>query len=70
VRQDAWKLIGNAKERTREGMIIEDKLFLINLKKDISEKQNMIDQYPDQAKKLKKLHDKWIKEVQKEAGIL
>ena len=70
VRQDEWKLIGNAKERTKEGVITEDKLFLINLKEDISESKNMIDKYPDQAQKLKKLHDKWIKEVQKEAGVL
>ena len=70
VRQDQWKLIGNAKERKREGVITEDKLFLINLDEDISESKNMIDQYPDQAQKLKELHDKWIKEVQKEAGVL
>jgi len=70
VRKDDWKLIGNAKERTREGIITEDKLFLVNLKEDISEKKNMISDYPEEAEKLKALHDQWIQKVQREAGAL
>ncbi|MCK5729710.1 MAG: sulfatase-like hydrolase/transferase [Draconibacterium sp.] len=68
VRQGDWKLIGNAKERKREGEIKEDKLFLSNLKMDISEKENLAEKYPKEVKKLKALHDKWIKGVKKEMG--
>jgi arylsulfatase A len=68
VRKGDWKLIGNAKERLKEGEIREDKLFLSNLKMDISEKENLSEKYPDEVKKLKTLHDEWIKGVKKEMG--
>jgi len=66
VRQGDWKLIGNAKERKKEGIITEDKLFLSNLKMDISENENLAEKYPEEVKRLKTLHDKWIKNVKKE----
>lgn len=66
VRKGDWKLIGNAKERKKEGTIAEDKLFLSNLKLDISEKENLAKKYPEEVKRLKALHDEWIKGVKKE----
>jgi len=68
VRKDDWKLIGNAKERVKKGVIVEDKLFLSNIKMDISEKENLAEKYPNEVKRLKTLHDEWIKGVRKEMG--
>ncbi len=66
VRKGDWKLIGNAKERKKEGVVEEKKLFLANLKMDISETENLIEKYPQEAEKLKVLHDDWLKQVRKE----
>jgi arylsulfatase A-like enzyme len=68
VRKGDWKLIGNAKERVKEGEIIEDKLFLSNLKMDISEKGNLAKKYPEEVERLKALHDEWIEKVKNEMG--
>jgi len=69
VRKGDWKLIGNAKERIREGVIVEDKLFLSNLKIDITEKENLAENFPEQTGMLKELHDEWIREVQQEMNF-
>ena len=66
VRKGDWKLIGNAKERVREGAIVEDKLFLSNLRIDITEKDNLAEKFPEETRMLKALHDEWIKEILKE----
>lgn len=66
VRKGDWKLIGNPKERIKGQEPIKDKLFLANLKMDISETENLIDKYPEEAEKLKVLHDSWLKQVRKE----
>jgi arylsulfatase A-like enzyme len=66
VRKGDWKLIGNAKERTKEGEIYEGKLFLSNLKMDISEKENLLETFPEEAANLKAIHDEWIAGVRNE----
>lgn len=66
VRRGDWKLIGNAKERTKEGEIEEDKLFLSNLSMDETERENFAKKFPGKVKELKVLHDAWIKKVRKE----
>lgn len=66
VRKGDWKLIGNARERKKEGTIREKPLFLSNLKIDISEKENLASQYPEQVKELKALHDDWIRKIRTE----
>ena len=66
VRKGDWKLIGNPKERIKDQEPIKDKFFLANLKMDISETKNLIDNYPEEAEKLKVLHDNWLKEVKSE----
>jgi len=68
VRRGDWKLIGNAKERTKEGEIAEDKLFLSNLVMDETERENFANKFPQKVKELKVLHDEWIKKVRKEMG--
>jgi arylsulfatase A len=66
VRKGDWKLIGNPKERIKDQEPIKDKLFLANLKMDISETENLIDSYPEEAEKLITLHKAWLKEVKSE----
>ena len=60
VRQGDWKLIGNGRDTSSKNAKV-DKLFLVNLAKDIGEKTNLAKQHPDQVKRLKGLHDNWIK---------
>lgn len=62
VRQGEWKLIGNPKDPTMDRPL-KDKLYLTNLDKDITESENLAEQYPQKVKQLEKLHDHWIAEI-------
>lgn len=66
VRRGDWKLIGNPQERIRGQKESFGELFLSNMSMDVSEKENLIGKYPEEAKQLRKLHDEWLKEVKKE----
>ena len=66
VREGDWKLIGNPSDPTMLPDKLEDELFLTNLAMDISEKENLIEKFPDQAKRLQSIHDDWLKKVRKE----
>ncbi|RTE53746.1 hypothetical protein EHW67_07345 [Arenibacter aquaticus] len=47
VRKGPWKLIGNVREPTGKGKKMDlEKLFLVNLDKDISEKNNLAKSNP------------------------
>ncbi len=48
VRQGKWKLV------------FDGGLFLADLESDPSESRNLIDQFPEVAKRLKRLHETWI----------
>jgi arylsulfatase A-like enzyme len=65
VRSGDWKLIGNPRDPTLSEPL-KDKLFLANLKMDISEQENLLEKYPEEGKRLQELHDNWLKEVRKE----
>ncbi len=54
IRQDEWKLIENYEDQSLE---------LYNLKKDLSETQNVASQYPQKAKELKRTLDDKKEEV-------
>jgi len=69
VRKGPWKLLGNAKEWTRNGVIREDELFLSNLDLDVTEQENLAGKYPDETIELKALHDRWIREVREEMNL-
>jgi len=66
VRKGAWKLIGNPKERIHGIEKSFGKLFLSNLRMDISEKDNLVEKFPGQVEQLKQLHDEWLKNLKAE----
>ena len=57
--------MGNPKDPTAAEPLL-DKLFLVNLEMDISEGENLIEKFPEEAERLKNLHDTWLKEVREE----
>jgi arylsulfatase A-like enzyme len=67
VREGDWKLLGNPEDRSTDQIFAgDDTLFLVNLKEDVSEKNNLSGQYPDEVQRLKSLHYKWLGKVEKE----
>ena len=67
VRKGPWKLIGNVNEPSGSGPKINlEKLFLVNLDNDISEKNNLAKSNPKKMNELLKLHNSWIKSVRSE----
>ena len=61
VREGDWKLIGNPRDPTKKTPFNEgDKLFLVDLSKDIGEKNNLKDTHPIQLKRLKAIHERWL----------
>jgi arylsulfatase A-like enzyme len=69
VRQGDWKLIGNPEDPSHKApLTAQDKLFLVDLGKDISELKNVASQNPQKVAELSELHDKWFKEVKVREG--
>lgn len=67
VRRGPWKLIGNVNEPSGSGPKINlEKLFLVNLDNDISEKSNLAKSNPKKMNELLQLHNSWIKSVRSE----
>ncbi len=67
VRKGPWKLIGNVQEPLGRGEKSNlEKLFLINLDKDISEKNNLSETDPEKLDELLRLHKTWIRSVRSE----
>ena len=64
VRDGAWKLIGNPRDTSGKGELgDEDNLFLVNLDEDVSEMKNLAADHPDVVRRLRGLHETWIREV-------
>lgn len=64
VRDNDWKLIGNAWDTTVNTAGKERiKLFLANLAKDPGEKKNFAAENPDVVERLGQLHDQWVRKV-------
>ena len=58
IRKDNWKLLGNPTDRREPKSVTrEDKLFLVDLKEDLSEKKNVKAQYQSKLKELLKLKE-------------
>lgn len=62
VRSGDWKLLGNARDPISKESV--PPLFLVNLDKDIAEKNNLANSHKDQLKKLMAIKDKWEKRIQ------
>jgi arylsulfatase A-like enzyme len=61
VREGDWKLIGNPRDPTKKTSFNKgDKLFLVDLSKDIGEKNNLRNTHPIQLNRLKAIHERWI----------
>ena len=64
VRKGDWKLYANAKNpKTKKRFKKENALFLINLKEDIAEQNNLAKQYPEKLQELLALHEEWLREI-------
>ncbi len=67
VRKDEWKLMGNVIEPMgKDKMTDLPKFFLVNLKEDISEQNNLAESNPKKLEELLMLHENWIKSVRSE----
>ncbi|WP_026815106.1 sulfatase family protein [Arenibacter certesii] len=67
VRKGPWKLIGNVNEPLgKEKSKDLEKLFLVNLEKDIAEQYNLAESNPKILKELLQLHNSWLKAVRLE----
>ena len=61
IRREDWKLVVNKKEKKANDV------YLYNLKDDLAESNNLVEQYPDKVKILVEALKKWEKDVS--AGI-
>ena len=69
VRSGNWKLLGNPKDPTLGHRDVLAPLYLVDLSQDPSESTNLIDDFPEKAADLKKLHDQWLIDVKKEMKL-
>ena len=66
VRSGDWKLLGNPKDnRNPKSVGKDEKLFLANLKNDISEKSNVQKQNPEIVQRLRKVRQRYVAELDK-----
>jgi len=65
IREGDWKLLGNPIDTSRKGRIKKDELFLVNLKKDVSEMKNLASDYPKKVKHLEKIYREWEESLQR-----
>jgi len=61
VRKDHWKLIGYGKDTSHKGTLDleKDALFLSDLSKDVSEMNNLVNQYPEKVQELIEEYLSW-----------
>ena len=64
VREGDWKLIGNPRDPTSKlPLDNDDKLFLVNLSSDVSEKKNLRYTHPEELERLKLVHERWLADL-------
>jgi arylsulfatase A len=68
VREGKWKLVAT-RPRSRRGATPPAKpnvsLFLADLEADVGEKTNLAARHPDVVRRLRKLHEDWLKDVKR-----
>lgn len=67
VRNGNWKLVFNGMD-TQNGKKLEgdERIFLSDLSKDVTERHNIASAHPDIVDQLTKLHEVWVKEVREQ----
>ena len=64
VRDGNWKLIGNPIDSSHKAPITpDDRLFLSDFSKDVTEMTNLAEAHPDVVQRLSALHEKWVNDV-------
>jgi len=64
IRRGKWKLLGDPVDTSHKGELTEDdRLFLVNLDRDVSEMNNLASKRPEIVARLKKMHDRWAKKA-------
>jgi len=64
IRKGNWKLLGNPRDTSQQAPITkDDQLFLVDLSKDIGEKQNLAAQNPEKVKELKQIYHSYQKSL-------
>ena len=58
VREGDWKLLGNATDRSATKQVKVDPLFLVNLRKDISESRNVAGEHPQVVNRLQAIRER------------
>ena len=67
LREGNWKLLGNPKDTSDKAKLTnDDRLFLIDLQKDVGEMKNIARDHPDVVQRLLGLHEEWIIGVTKQ----
>jgi len=65
VRQGDWKLIGNPRDTSDKALLTAaDRRFLVNLSERVDELENLAGRHPDVVRRLEKLHEAWLAEVE------
>ena len=65
VRQGQWKLLGNPVDRSNKAPLTnDDRLFLCDLSKDVSERRNIAGQHPDVVKRLQSLRQTYLRDIE------
>ena len=60
VRQGDWELIGNPRDTSgKRKLTEEDRLFLVNLKHDVSEMTNVAGEHREVVQRLRAMHEDW-----------
>jgi arylsulfatase A-like enzyme len=59
ARKDNWKLLGNPAIRGEE-FLPKDSLFLVNLKDDPGEINNLAEKYPEKVNELEEQYKSWV----------
>lgn len=65
VRHGDWKLLGNAKDpRQPDSLGPQDQLFLVNLKEDVSESENLATIHPEKVTELQAIHSQYQADIE------
>ena len=68
VREGDWKLLGNPRDPTAEAQYGErlggpDRLFLVHLAEDVTERENLAADHPEVVERLQAIHEAWLDEL-------